>query len=226
MFSHTWIGSVAIMISNLFLRVVRRIREIPSRGFPRPGRPDSFDKVHGTNTSGVVWLTCPQSTNFPGGIRYEPCQELLCEWAIENADISPEEFCFVDIGCGKGRALIIASQYHFQEIIGVEYSASLSRIAEKNLRRCGIQNSRIACIDATEFTYPSANTFAFFYHPFADVCLLDSVLNRIEAATRGQKLVIAYLGQGRHSVARHGWLMPYRANLELTLFRRVHTTGS
>jgi SAM-dependent methyltransferase len=226
MVKQTRIGSVAIVISNLLLRVVRRIRDIPSRGFPRPGRQDSFDKVRGTNTSGVVWLTCPQSTNFTGGIRYEPCQELLCEWAIEHADISPEEFCFVDIGCGKGRALIIASQYHFKEIIGVEYSASLSRLAEKNLKRCGIHNYRIACMDATEFTYPSVNTFAFFYHPFGDISLLNTVLNRILEATMGQKLVIAYLGQGRHSVARHGGLMAYRATSDLTLFRRAHAAAS
>ena len=128
------IGAAAVVLSNLIRRVSARISEIPTRGLPRPGRKDSFDTRHGTDTSGVVWLTCPKSTHFAGGIRYEPCDESLCEWAIKNADISPEEFSFIDIGCGKGRPLIIASRFGFKRLVGVEYSRRLSRAAEKNLR--------------------------------------------------------------------------------------------
>jgi SAM-dependent methyltransferase len=118
--------------------------------------------MHGTNTSGVVWLTCPESENFTGGIRYEPCDEGLCRWVIENSGICPGEFSFVDIGCGKGRALILASQYHFRNLLGVEYSAHLCQAAEENVRHCGIENCRITCPDATAFSYPSTSTFAFF----------------------------------------------------------------
>ena len=165
-----------MILNNLLLRVLYRIREIPSRGLPHPGRHDSFDKTHGTDTSGVVWLTNPSSPNFPRGVRYEPCQPNLCMRAIETSGILPEKFCFVDVGCGKGRALIIASLYQFHELIGVEYSRKLCQIAERNLKRCGIHAARIVCQDATEVIYPSMNTFAFFYHPFGDAAVLDRVL--------------------------------------------------
>jgi len=212
-------SAVSQIVFNVGSRLLRRVVEIPSRGLPRPGGRDSFDKTHGTNTSGVVWATNLRSRNFPRGIRYEPCAPRLCEWAIENAGIDPKEFCFVDVGCGKGRALLVASQYPFVELIGVEYAPKLSRIAEQNLRCCGIKKFRIASVDASEFTYPSANTFAFFYHPFSDVSLFDAVLDRIKLATLGQKLVIAYLGKGRYFAARHGWLTPYGENGDLILYR-------
>jgi predicted RNA methylase len=43
------------------------------------------------------------------------------------------ETTFVDIGSGKGRALIIAAEYAFKRIIGVEYSPSLATICRRNL---------------------------------------------------------------------------------------------
>jgi SAM-dependent methyltransferase len=45
--------------------------------------------------------------------------------AIERSGVDPEQFCFLDIGCGKGRALIIATEYGFKDLIGVDYSAKL-----------------------------------------------------------------------------------------------------
>ena len=44
-------------------------------------------------------------------------------------------FSFIDIGSGKGRALILAGRLGFREAIGVEFSSNLHRIAEKNLAR-------------------------------------------------------------------------------------------
>jgi hypothetical protein len=42
-------------------------------------------------------------------------------------------FSFIDIGSGKGR--ILAGRLGFSEVIGVELSSNLHRIAEKNLAR-------------------------------------------------------------------------------------------
>jgi SAM-dependent methyltransferase len=217
------IESAPMVLANLIRRLLRRIREIPTRGLPRPGRRDRFDTRYGTDTSGVVWLTCPSSTHFASGIRYEPCEESLCEWSITNADVSLEEFTFIDIGCGKGRPLIVASRYGFKHLLGVDYSRKLTRIAEKNLRRCGIKCAQIECADATKFDYPAGNIFAFFYHPFADPALLDSVLNRLDMATRGHCLVVAYVGKGRYEVGRHEWLTLHRSSSDAMLFRRLST---
>jgi SAM-dependent methyltransferase len=216
------LGSTSLIFRNAFCRLWRRLLDVPARGFPAGARKDSFDGQYGTDTGGVVWLTNLRSRNFTSGIRYEPCPPKRCRLAIEQADIDPEEFCFVDVGCGKGRPLIIASQYGFRRLIGVEYSASLCRTAERNLALCGAQNAEIAAADAAEFDYPRANTFAFFFHPFqADV--LDAVLERLRAATSGHQLVIAYVGSGGSSVSR-AWLESLCETPSLRLFRKTTQT--
>ena len=44
-------------------------------------------------------------------------------------------FTFVDLGSGKGRTLLMASDYPFRRIIGVELLPSLHQIAQENLRQ-------------------------------------------------------------------------------------------
>ncbi len=117
------------LMRNLLLRVWHRILEIPTRGLPQGTPKDSFDAEHGTNTSGITWWTNPRSDNFASGIRYQPCPPELCRMAIERSGVDPKEFCFLDIGSGKGRALIIASEYGFKDLVGVDYSAKLCRIS-------------------------------------------------------------------------------------------------
>ena len=53
----------------------------------------------------------------------------------ERLQLDYRRFTFVDVGSGKGRALLLASEYAFQEIIGVELSPELDRIARSNIAR-------------------------------------------------------------------------------------------
>lgn len=185
----------ATLLRNLLLRIWHRILEIPTRGLPRATRKDSFDAEHRTSTSEIQWWTNPRSENFACGIRYEPCSPELCRMAIERSGVDPKQFCFLDIGCGKGRPLIIASEYGFKDLIGVDYSAKLCRIAKRNLQACGVERFRIINSDATRFDYPTVDTLAFLYHPFKDD-VLGTVLENLRTATSGHELVIAYVGTG------------------------------
>jgi tRNA1(Val) A37 N6-methylase TrmN6 len=40
---------------------------------------------------------------------------------------------FADMGCGKGRCLIMATQYEFRKVIGVEYNETLFQILMHNI---------------------------------------------------------------------------------------------
>jgi SAM-dependent methyltransferase len=207
-----------LILRNVISRVWRRVLEIPSRGLPAGVKKDLFDAEHGTNTSGIVWLTNLQSQNFASGIRYEPCPPRMCEVAIEQAGIDPTQFHFIDVGCGKGRALIIASSYGFHQLVGVEYSAALCRVAERNLATCKIEKAQVIHADAAEFSYPRANTLAFFFHPFG-AAVLKIVLDRLRTATEGYQLVIAYLGAGKDFVAED-WLVSFCDRPDLRLLRK------
>jgi tRNA1(Val) A37 N6-methylase TrmN6 len=46
----------------------------------------------------------------------------------------PGRYDFVDFGSGKGRVLLIASQFPFCQVIGVEFDRRLHAIAQENIR--------------------------------------------------------------------------------------------
>lgn len=81
-----------------------------------------------------------------------------------------ESACFLDVGCGKGRALAVATEFPFRRIVGVELSPDLARIAEKNAVVMGSSfpdRTPIEVIegDALKFELPAGYVVAFFHHP-------------------------------------------------------------
>lgn len=205
------------ILYNLAVRAIRRTLEIPSRGFPKPHAWEPFDETFHVRTSGIVWCTSLRSENFIDGTRYEPCSPGGCEWAIANCGIDPQELAFIDIGCGKGRPLIIASQHNFAQLIGIDYSSKLCKIATANLKKLNISAS-IICTDAARFEFPERDIFAFFYHPFGPR-VLNTVLDHLRCAKR---IVVAYQGSGRDAVHEHTWLKSMGVMGDTELFRNFY----
>jgi hypothetical protein len=69
------------------------------------------------------------------------------------------DFVFVDLGSGKGRTLLMGSDYPFRRIVGVELLPALHRAARENLRKYRSESQKCfdlesICADATEFSFP------------------------------------------------------------------------
>jgi hypothetical protein len=97
-----------------------------------------------------------------------------------------KSFTFIDFGSGKGRALLVASEFGFQRILGVEFSRELHQIAEGNLRsyrgrkrRCLAVSS--VCERAEEFLLPDGDLVLYFYNPFEPE-IMERVLRNVTAA--------------------------------------------
>ena len=96
----------------------------------------------------------------------------------------------MDIGAGKGRALLLASQIAFRKVIGVELSADLAHIAQSHVERGqsakpagGRAAIHVLHQDALQFSWPRTSLLVFLYNPFA--CgLVEQLLERLEAAAR------------------------------------------
>jgi SAM-dependent methyltransferase len=144
--------------------------------------------------------------------------------------IDPNDFCFVDIGCGKGRGLLIASSYPFARLIGVDYSYKLCARAQKNLASVHVQRERFAiiCQDAATFAFPARNIFAYFYHPF-DTHVLDQVMANLRPISQAHGVVVAYEGHGLGALDRYDWLKRAETRKNVGLFRsaplRVFLSG-
>lgn len=94
---------------------------------------------------------------------------------------------FVDVGAGMGRALLLAREYPFRQILGIELSPALAEIARRNLTavrdlpgRC--RDVRLVRADARRRRFPRGPLVAFLFNPF-DGEALGAVLDRI--AERG-----------------------------------------
>lgn len=106
--------------------------------------------------------------------------------AMAALDIEYRDFTFIDLGSGKGRALILALSYPFRRILGVEFALPLHRAAEINVRRLadtGTDTSRIALVhaDAAQFNFPPGPLVFFLYNPFRSV-VMEKVAERVRQA--------------------------------------------
>ena len=63
---------------------------------------------------------------------------------------------FIDLGSGKGRALIVASEFSFNALVGYELSLSLVNISRRNINKCALSR-RVTIIqsDASKPELPS-----------------------------------------------------------------------
>src|SRR5206468_4366794 len=113
---------------------------------------DEFDLRHGTDTSGVepLWKFRVASPNARFGFHYKATDEKELLDAITFLDEDPRAFTFVDLGCGKGRPLLIAARLGFARIIGVEFAPELVAVAAGNLATMRVSNATVVHADAAE----------------------------------------------------------------------------
>jgi len=87
----------------------------------------------------------------------------------------------VDIGCGKGGAILTLRRYPFARVDGIEIAPQLAAIARANLARLDIVNSSVFCCDAAEFTDLHSYTYFYLYNPFPEI-VMNSVMNNISSS--------------------------------------------
>lgn len=92
-----------------------------------------FDREYHTDTSGFVPSDRLESSPHDSKKRniYAGSQPSIIRLALNTLPALPE-CTFIDLGCGKGRPLLVASEYPFRSVIGVELSPSLVLDARKN----------------------------------------------------------------------------------------------
>jgi SAM-dependent methyltransferase len=164
---------------------------LPDRRRQRYGDID-FDWEQRVNTTGatVTWRTRLLGTlNSPyQPIPPEQFREIMS--ALRN-ELAPAtdfgQFTFIDIGSGKGRALLLASEFGFRRIIGIELLPELDRIARDNVSAFKSAGSpaqiELFCEDATTFDFPAEPTVIFLFNPLREA-VLRTFLQNVESSLR------------------------------------------
>ncbi len=153
------------------------------QGKPVPGRPHDnarphpFDVTYGVDTGGLVWgeglADAPRGDARYWATGYYGISPSAFTQALERMDLEWGRFTFVDVGCGKGRAILLALRFPFRRVLGVELSRGLAEVAAANVekfrapwRRMEVPVEAIAG-DAASFPVPLGPVMFFLYHPFA-----------------------------------------------------------
>ena len=118
-------------------RIFRRKTPSWTRPEGEEAADQAFDREFSVETAGIVRLKnlSVADSSWVYGIDYEPISEGLFHAALGELDIPFEEFTFVDLGSGKGKALLLAAAYPFKQVIGVEIAPDLNTAAETNIGR-------------------------------------------------------------------------------------------
>lgn len=150
-----------------------------------------------------------QSPNAKWGLPYAPTHPDFFGKVVGSLPVQLTDYNFIDLGAGKGLALLLASKYPFQKIIGIEYSKVLVDLATENIssyKEQGGNHSSIECIwgDAADFDLPNSPTVLYLFNPFQ-----GRVMDR----------VIANLENSLRAVPRDLWVI-YRIPWEARKFHR------
>jgi hypothetical protein len=106
---------------------------------------------------------------------YQPTEPELFREMLDGLARQPNlswaDFTFVDLGSGKGRTLLMASDYPFRRIVGVELLPALDQITQENLRHYKSESQQCfalesICADATEFPLPEEPLVLYLFNPF------------------------------------------------------------
>jgi SAM-dependent methyltransferase len=107
---------------------------------------------------------------------YQPTDPAAFREMMAALPIRFDQFTFVDLGSGKGRTLLLASEYPFHRIVGVEILPELHQIAQANLARYKRESQKCfaleaVCGDATDFSFPAEPLVLYLFNPLPESSL-------------------------------------------------------
>lgn len=194
---------------NILTQLVERVHEKGVIGTVKivfaHVRDLSFDLRYGTDTMGWHQLDSLDvvGQNKVHGVMYQPTQAHTLRKVLRKSGLPPEG-AFLDLGCGKGRVLILAAESGYRKVLGVEFSEYLCDIARANLERytqrfSPATEAKAIHGDAAEYAIPDDVSTIFLFNPFDDV-VMARVIGHIEASLRRapRRLYIIY----RHPLQR------------------------
>jgi len=152
---------------------MRRMPALPERSL----QLHPFDVEHGTHTGGYVPGDALRTGSAADlyNTAYYAISPSTFRSALAQVPDALDDFAFVDLGCGKGRALLVAAEFAFAEVLGVEIAPALAESARRNTQR----DERISVVtgDARRVVYPERALVVFLYHPFLKPAVRQALRN-------------------------------------------------
>jgi SAM-dependent methyltransferase len=164
-----------------------------------------FDRMMGIRTRGEQRNEAELAPIAVGGdpIRYAGAHLFLWWRWIGKIPLDRGRTTFIDLGAGRGRALVLAAEMGFRRAIGVELDERLVRDAEENIRRWRRKRRptkgtepRVTIVhgDAATYTLPDGPIVLSLYNPFGATTLRHVLRQATERpANSVHPLFVAYI---------------------------------
>jgi len=161
--------------------------------FPPPIPTHPFDLEHGVDTSGLLFAEHLASghahddhINAYWGTAPSGFRGILEQWrqALAGTRYGIEDYTFLDIGCGKGRVLMLACDEPFQRIVGVELNPALTAIAKRNMAKWATaphlcSDVHVLNVDALAAPIPDSPVVLYIYNSF-NLYVMLPLLERLQ----------------------------------------------
>ncbi len=123
--------------------------------------------------------------------RYEGVNYYILESLLKRLTEIISPFSFTDLGCGKGRAMVVAAHHGFTTINGVDFAKEVCITAEQNMQKVQkkFPNMKyvVACKNVLDYDIQPDESVFFMFNPFSDETIfrfLEKVEKSIEQHPR------------------------------------------
>jgi SAM-dependent methyltransferase len=160
----------------------------------------AWDRAHNVDTSGQIDLESLEvvGENRSSGTSIRSTSPKAFRLLAGFFPADKSDYTFLDVGCGKGRVVLLASQLGFNRVIGLEFSPWAAEVAKNNIRmfsgnRAGLGSCSIVVADALNYELPNEPLMLFVAIPFRPELLerfFDNVLEVFERYKKPIKICL------------------------------------
>jgi len=128
---------------------------------------------------------------------YQPTESTLFHEMLVSLGIDYSSFTFIDLGSGKGRTLLMAAEYPFIRVIGVELLPKLHEIASANIAKYKSDTQKCfafeaLCQDACDYVFPDEPMVLYLFNPLSEYGL-DRVMSNVRESLRDRPRTVYVL---------------------------------
>ena len=158
------------------------------------------EKKYHLSTLGIDDLTNMQdkSIDITHATMYMPLNYFVLDKLMKQVVKFSNNKTFLDIGCGKGRAISVAAYYGFEKIVGVDFSKELCDDAFNNTKfltqKFPSASFTIINEDAFDFEIDDDITTIFLFNPFDKVVtygVLENIMKSYKKNARTIRVLYA-----------------------------------
>lgn len=160
-----------------------------------------MDRAFGIETRRVIALDALDlsTARHADSVLYQATPYAAIRKSIDALPIDDlEAYTLLDLGCGKGRALVVAAAAGFGRVVGVELDPELAQKARDNLAQATRggrikAQTEIVATDASELVPPDGPLVIYLHNPFGEATLRD-VVSALDAswATDPRPILVVY----------------------------------